>query len=130
MTLLLAASVLVGVVVSEIARRALGSTWLRQGLRDSDARLRSFRAAGTDAERQRLILQAGFTLLRVSLSVLAVSGLLLAVVGVVPWASHASGSEQTAFYVAVSLCAIAWSTARARHARPDAHSPSVPQELR
>ena len=126
--MLLMVSPLVAIAVVEIVYRAFGSAWFRRGRGAVESQLRSFLAADTDEERQRLILRAGVTTLRVSLAVLALTGLLLAIVGAGPWAWRAHGSQLTTYSATVSICALAWSIARSRFSTGRL-SPSARQQL-
>lgn len=106
--IVLAVSLLAGVLLAEISIRFFGSVWFRSQLRELGLFYPAFRNTAGDDERQALLLRSGGRTLRFSLAVLLLLALMTVIAVAAPWAMVWSEFEQRAYLVAVSVFATIW----------------------
>lgn len=105
---ILIVSLVIGMVLAEIAFRAFGGLWLRGQLREVGMLLQAFREAERDDARQALLLRTGRATLQFSLGALGLLLGLMAIAGLAPWALQWTESQQAAYLVALSVVATGW----------------------
>jgi hypothetical protein len=98
----------VGIVLAEFYSRIFGGPWLRRRLNGMLLRLKSFRDAKSDDERQSLMISAGLDTLLFSLCCLAMLGASLALLGLAPWGLRWDRNQTDVYFVAASLVSIGW----------------------
>jgi len=108
----------IGVLVTECLARALrADAWLSRRAAASREALRSFRAATSDEDRQRHLIDSGTHTLMLSTSVLAALALVALAFGAPIYALEWDATQTTAYTAAASIGAIAWWLWRARSRR-------------
>lgn len=121
--LVLVVSLLVGPVLAEIVFRAFGGPWFRSQLRKIRALLHAFRDADGDDARQALLLRSGRETLQFSLVVLGLLAGLVVIAVLAPWTLEWNESQQTVYFVALSVVATGWWILRLSRSAPRSNTP-------
>ncbi len=106
--IILIVSLLIGMVLAEIAIRAFSGHWFRSQLSEIMGIHQAFRDTDGDDARQALLLRSGRMTLQFSLKLLGLLTGLAAIVGLAPWLLAWSEPQQAVYFVALSVVASGW----------------------
>lgn len=106
--LVLLVSLLIGIILADIAFRTFGGLWFRSHLRKIVGLLQAFRETAGDDERQVLLLNSGRMTLQFGLVMLTLFVALAALVFLAPWLLEWNESQQIVYFTALSVVATSW----------------------
>ena len=101
-------SLLIGIILAEIALRTFSGLWLRNDMRHALALLQVFHVAEGDDARQAALLHCGRVTVQFSLILLGIIALLASIAVLAPWALAWNESQQLIYLVATSVVASGW----------------------